>query len=168
MYSDYGEQTTIVARYFGSTWTQHIQQDDQGKPLYSFGYGEKFLSENRNLDICVAERRAHAILVVSAAGKLRFRYIGRPSTPPDSFKPIGITTDSQGNILTSDFHCIHIIDKDGHLLQFIKNCGLQRPSGLCVDSKDNLFVADRYKTSILQVNTPCVLHLSTVYILQGN
>ena len=81
MYSDYGEQTT-VARYFGSTWTQSIQQDYQGKPVYSFGYGEQFISENRNLDICVADSRAH-VMVVSAAGKLRFRYTGPSSSPPD-------------------------------------------------------------------------------------
>ena len=131
-------------RYSGSTEKQTLQWDDQGKKLYTSGFqnNTKYIVENRNLDICVADCEAGAVVVVSAAGKLRFRYTG----PPSSFKPRGVTIDSQANILTSDGnnHSIHIVDQDGHLLRYIDNCGLQDPWGLCVDSKDNFFVAERY------------------------
>ncbi|XP_062599207.1 uncharacterized protein LOC134260674 [Saccostrea cucullata] len=149
MYSDDFKETKVVC-FSGSTEKQTIQFDDKGKPLYSLPIdlfiGDKFwyVTENRNLDICVSDWGVKAVVVVNQAGKLRFKYTGlTPATKNKPFDPRGITTDSQSHILIADRNndCVHIIERDGQFLRYL-DCGLSLPWGLCTDVNDNLFVAE--------------------------
>ena len=64
MFSENETQSKVI-RYSGSAEKQTIQFDDEGQPLYS-GYGymyTSYISENRNLDICVTDYVADAVVV---------------------------------------------------------------------------------------------------------
>lgn len=138
-----------IVRYFGSIEKQTIQYEENGKPLYSVNDNAKYLTENKNLDICVADYVAGAVVVVNQAGKLRFRYTGHPTLlMRKPFLPLGITTNSQSQILISDFnsHYIHILDHEGQLLRYIEN--MPNSFGLCVDKHDNLFVAEYFNGNV--------------------
>ena len=128
MDSDDFKETKVV-RYDGSTEQQCIQFDNQGQSLYSSG-GNKYISENRNKDVCVADFLARAVVVVDRDGGFRFKY-PESSLNIKGFYPAGIATDSEGCILTSDSnnHCVHILDQDGFLRSRITIC-LYTPWGL--------------------------------------
>ena len=145
MDSKNGEETELVRYSPEYTAIQSMTKDDRGRPLFSSGMNTRLLTENRNLDICVADWSACAVVVVSAAGEFRFRYTGFPGAFGEPFRPFDVTTDSQSKFLTTDLKndCIHILDQDGNFLRYIDNCDLHDPRGLCVDSVNNLLVAER-------------------------
>ena len=60
----------------------------------------------------------------------------------DSFDPVGIARDNKGLIIAADNknNRIHI-DSYGEGLLCISN-NVQHPYGICLDSNDNLFVAE--------------------------
>lgn len=120
---------------------QIIQFDHQGKSLYTPGMLDKFIQENLNGDICLADCDAGAVIVTDRTGEFRFRYVG-PDSPQkgDQFCPIGIATDSMANILVSDSLKIHVIDNNGKFLHFLDICS--NPLRLALDEDDNLYIAE--------------------------
>lgn len=84
------------------------------------------------------------VVVVNAEGEYRFMYTSLPSSTDESFRPFGSTTDNQGMILTADLNNnrIHVIDQNRHFLRYIDDCGIQLPWGVCLDTRDNIFVAE--------------------------
>lgn len=69
---------------------------------------------------------------------------------------VGIATDSQSRILTSDFlnNVIIILDRDEQFLRNIDTSLKIVPWGLCVDSKENLFVTEFNTGKIMKMKIP--------------
>lgn len=90
----------------------------------------------------MSDSAAGAVLVVNQAAKMRVIYTGPSATTKKPFYPIGITTDRQSRILIADVnnYCIHLVNQDGQFLCYIDNLHLQRPFGLLLDTRDNIYM----------------------------
>lgn len=165
-YNENSKQTKVVC-FSGSTRTQNIQYKDKGHPLYSFG-GEKYISVNRNLNICVSDREARAVDVVNQAGNFRFTYTGPHFNTNGSLNPCGITTDIQSRTLIADGNNrIHILDQVRQFLRYIDKCNLDDSWGLCLNNRDNLSVAEftgkvKKKSIITCQHTVCLFYLTMI------
>lgn len=123
---------------------QIIQYDHQGKSIYTSGMLNKYIEENKNGDICLADRDAGAVIVTDIAGRFRFRYDGTISSQMGGqFCPVGIGTDSSANIFISDSLQVHIIDKNGKFLRFL-DIVCSNPMQLALDEEDILYIADTH------------------------
>lgn len=75
MISDDNTQTKVV-RYSGFSEKHTILSNYKSQPLYSsMNRHTKYSTENKNLDICIADNGARAVVVVNQAGNLRFTYM---------------------------------------------------------------------------------------------
>nr|XP_022292427.1 uncharacterized protein LOC111103438 [Crassostrea virginica] len=128
-----------VVRFAVSEERQVIQYDSEGKGLYAPGKGRKYVKENRNGDVCVADYDGKAVVVTDKAGTLRFRYA---TENPSS--PIGIASDTQAQLIVLYSSIIRIIDKNGQYIHCLKNCfkAWSNEPILDVDSEDNLYLAE--------------------------
>ncbi|XP_062573523.1 uncharacterized protein LOC134235408 [Saccostrea cucullata] len=152
MHSNKDERLKVV-RYSGSTEKQSILLKDRTSIYEHPVHNQNCISENGNLDICVVDFIDKSVIVLNQAGKRRFIYRGQTSSPKIKlFNPKGITTDSRSQILIADYDndCVHIIDRDGTFLGLI-DCGLKGPFGLCIDSRDNLFVSEMRDNQVKRI-----------------
>jgi hypothetical protein len=109
--------------------------------------------ENINYDICITEESMRKVIVVDKEMDVRFMYDGNAkSSELGKFTPRDICSDSLGNILVADFsnRAIHMLDEDGRFIQYLltKEDELSYPHGLCLDSEDRLWVAERFSKKI--------------------
>ena len=141
-----------VIRYSGTTETMVIQNDRQGKPMFSVrSTAVLLMTENGNGDICVADHAGKAVVVVNASGELRFNYQGNLNPKPhyESFQPFQIATDVNQQIIINDVSndIVHVIDRDGKFLRYIEYpCN----GGLSIDPDHNL-LAGNHKSGEIRI-----------------
>ncbi|XP_048743779.2 E3 ubiquitin-protein ligase TRIM71-like [Ostrea edulis] len=136
--------TARVVRYRSSgEKIQEIVHNHNGKKLYSY---PRFVCENINGDVCVADRsNPDKLVVVNMDGEFRFNYHGKTGHLKYTFfTSLEIATDSLGHILISDClnNVLHLISKDGEFISFLLTQDVLRPRGLSIDKSDNLWIGE--------------------------
>ncbi|XP_078330478.1 uncharacterized protein LOC144624515 [Crassostrea virginica] len=131
-----------IIRYRGQDIIQQIYRDGQNNPIFGDGVCARFMSENKNEDICVSNIYLRNVVVVDRAGNVRFRYDGSPARRENPFGPRGIVTDALSQIIVADIdnNCLHVLDQNGQFLRCVDGCQLEDPCKVSVDSRGRLWV----------------------------
>lgn len=145
------KKTEVAAEH--NSLSRVVRYNGEGSEIRKMEYSEEkrlfwhalFVAENRNFDVCVSDKTKHAVVVLDKMGELQFIYKGNIKTGKfQSFNPRGLDTDSQGNILISDYlnYTVHIIDQYGNFLHYLMRKHLKFPLGLSVDADDKAWVGE--------------------------
>ena len=106
----------------------------------------KVVRNKVNNDLCFSNNdMVSEVLVVDENYKLRFVYSG---SGEDNLSIRDLCTDNVGHILIISFHRVHLLDSDGHLLQYLLS-GDQRliwPHCIDVDIEDNVWLGGHDKS----------------------
>ena len=131
-----------IVCYKGTDIIRVIDKDIHGNPIFTNGDYMLYVTENKNGDICIIDRNSETVLIIDSTGTVRSRYDGKTAGRKNSFEPRCIGTDSLGQIIVTDFSndCLHILHENGDLLICVGNFGLDKPSGLSVDTIGRLWV----------------------------
>ncbi|KAK3082596.1 hypothetical protein FSP39_000067 [Pinctada imbricata] len=108
--------------------------DSQGTPQITWPYRVVY---NGN-DLCVV--CGSNVVCVDESDNMKWVYHGKQAKLRESFHPRGICVDKYHNLLVTDAYnnCVHYIDREGGLIQFIitqEQTGLWGPWGICVDDE---------------------------------
>ena len=135
--------------------TGYIELDEEGQRLYK---SPLYITENKkNGDIVVCDGWKKALVAVDKSGRHRFDYRGHSTDK--SFNPSGVCTDVLGRILvvhsdTDRTVCISLLDHNG---QFLTRLLTEQADpdeyflkSLCVDDKNNIYVAYKGKIKVFR------------------
>nr|XP_022308521.1 uncharacterized protein LOC111114492 isoform X2 [Crassostrea virginica] len=132
-----------------------IELDEEGQRLYEC---PDYITQNKlNGDIVVSDVWKRALVVVDRSGRHRFDYTGHSTDK--FFCPYGVCTDLLGRILvihthTEDTDCISLLDHEGRFLtRILTESGNPNKfilRSLCVDDKNNIYVAYQDKIKVFR------------------
>ena len=120
--------------------TIHFNREDNA--TWSGNDSTKYLCESRNLDICVADVAARAVVDHTGALKSKYGFKGHPSKLDQKYTsnlPALPQTARATFWCNSNNHCVHILDYAGEYRHHLGDCNLKYPIGLCFDKNDFLF-----------------------------
>lgn len=137
-------QLTPSGQYISST----TYNKDGKTPLFE---NPNSISSNRNGDLIISDS-GKRVTVLTKDRKLKFIYNGHYGKLRTSFNPSYTATDRYSHIIISDFSnsAIHLLDVDGNLVKYLLTSenGIQRPTGLAVDSSCRLLVCSEFANEI--------------------
>ncbi|KAK3108738.1 hypothetical protein FSP39_014516 [Pinctada imbricata] len=141
---------------------QVIEYDDKGEEKRVFDKSlfkrPWFVAENKvNKHLYVCDKSHYSqqtspgrVLALDAHGELQYTYSGQSSS---EFVPMGMCSDSTGNVLITDYkkHRIHLLDKDGRFLQYVlcREHGVVDPYALVVDAHGFTWVCTGNKKQVM-------------------
>ncbi|XP_062608630.1 uncharacterized protein LOC134270425 [Saccostrea cucullata] len=100
LYTDTGDKTVNIVKNEKIGMVIRLQNWKPNGVCSTPRVTSRYITENRNLNICVSDSGARAAVVVNQAGKLRFRYTGfTPAPKNEPFSSRGITRDNQSHIV---------------------------------------------------------------------